>query len=85
MEFKKPEGGFYLFVSILKFIDKKSPNQKIIKNDKDFCLALLDECNVALVPGSAFGCPNHVRISFSVNKKIIKEACKNIKEFCESL
>ena len=82
--FIKPEGGFYIFVSVSNFINKKRNNNTIIKNDNDFCLSLLEEYGVALVPGTAFGFKNFVRISFSVNKKIIKEACKNINEFCRS-
>ncbi len=82
--FIKPKGSFYVFVSISNFINKKRHNDTIIKNDNDFCLSLLEENGVALVPGTAFGFKNYVRISFSVDKKIIKEACKNINEFCKS-
>ena len=85
LEFKIPDGGFYIFVSISNFLDKKTLNNNIIKNDDDFCLALIEENNLALVPGSAFGYPNYVRISFAVNKKIIKEACESLSKFCESI
>ena len=50
----KPDGAFYLYVSCEGLINKKYGTNKII-NDFDFANFLLNEANVAIVPGQAFG------------------------------
>jgi len=55
LEVTKAQGSFYLFVDMQKAIGKKTPAGKEIKNSDDFSLFLIEEANVAVVPGSAFG------------------------------
>jgi len=57
----KPQGAFYLF--------PKSP----IKDDKKFC-ADAKQFNLLLVPGSAFGCPGHVRLSYCISYEKIENS-----------
>lgn len=54
----KPRGAFYLF--------PESP----IPDDVEFAQRAL-KYNILLVPGSAFGCPGHFRLSFCVNMSTI--------------
>ncbi len=50
--------------------------------DDDVALAekLIEEANVALVPGSAFGVPGHMRLSFATSLDILKEAIDRIRQ-----
>jgi len=57
----KPQGAFYLF--------PKSP----IEDDKKFCEDA-KQFNLLLVPGSAFGCPGHVRLSYCISYEKIKDS-----------
>jgi aspartate aminotransferase len=57
----KPQGAFYLF--------PKSP----IEDDKKFCEDA-KQFNLLLVPGSAFGCPGHVRLSYCISYEKIKNS-----------
>jgi len=57
----KPQGAFYLF--------PKSP----IEDDKKFC-ADAKQFNLLLVPGSAFGCPGHVRLSYCISYEKIENS-----------
>ena len=57
----KPQGAFYLF--------PKSP----IEDDKKFC-ADAKQFNLLLVPGSAFGCPGHVRLAYCISYEKIENS-----------
>lgn len=74
-----PDGAFYVFPEITYYIGKSDGNI-IIKDDTDLCLYLLDKAHVALVPGSAFGCSDHIRFSYACSKDDLTESVKRIKE-----
>ena len=76
----KPEGTFYLFPDINDVI--KSSN---IKDSIEFCNKLLENCKVAVVPGSAFGIENTFRMSFALSEEDIIEGIKRIGEFIKSI
>ncbi|MCZ2328695.1 pyridoxal phosphate-dependent aminotransferase [Bartonella sp. F02] len=80
-----PEGAFYVYPSCEKLIGKKTPKGKVITNDEDFVIALLEEESVAVVHGSAFGLGPAFRISYATSEKLLEEACLRIQRFCNSL
>ena len=57
----------------------------MIETDFIFAELLLKNEGVAVVPGSAFGAPNHIRISFATQNENIIKACKKIISFVSSL
>ena len=73
-----PEGAFYTFASCAGMLGKTTPKGKTIESDVDFADYLLDEANVALVPGSAFGLAPFFRISYASGKAELEEACRRI-------
>jgi aspartate aminotransferase len=73
-----PSGAFYLYVSCNGFINKRTKNRNIIKNDIDFSQYLLEDAKVAVVPGAAFGKSPYFRISYATSLNDLKEACKRI-------
>ncbi len=75
IKYKKPDGSFYAFVDVNELIN----NLENINDDFDLAEFFLNEANIALVPGSAFGSPNHVRISFATSMENLIEAVKRIK------
>ncbi|MDC3067804.1 pyridoxal phosphate-dependent aminotransferase [Paracoccaceae bacterium] len=85
IELQKGHGAFYLFPSITSFIGKRLKNKKKITSDTSFCLNLLINEKIAIVPGSSFGCEGSVRISYAHNKKDLQDACERIKNFCDGL
>ena len=74
----QPEGAFYIFPNIKKYIGK-SYNKKIIKNADDLSLFLLQDSGISTVSGSAFGADEYIRISYATSEKTIKKACELIK------
>ena len=80
----KPHGAFYLFPDVSFYYGKKD-NENVIKDSESLCLYLLEKCLVALVPGSAFGNPECIRISYATSEKKLKTAVKRIKKQLENL
>ena len=71
---KETDGTFYVFPSFQKYIDKN----KIINNDTELALHLLNVAKVAVVPGSAFGQEGHIRLSIAIDMNSLKEAMQRI-------
>ena len=81
----KPEGAFYVFPSCSNLLGKKDPNGKFLKTDNDFVESLLENQDIAVVQGSAFGLNGFFRISYATSMDNLKKAMKKMKIFCESL
>lgn len=80
----KPNGAFYIFMNISKIFGKRYKDQ-VINSDNDFYNILLNDFKVALVPGSAFGDPECMRLSYSYKFETIEEGIKRIKNFLNSI
>ena len=74
IKYKKPDGSFYAFVNVNDLINKLEG----INNDFDLAEYFLNKANVAVVPGTAFGSKNHIRISFATSMSNLKEAINRI-------
>lgn len=70
------DGTFYAFPSFQAVIDR-DPR---FNNDIDLAEFLLIEAGVALVPGSAFGAPGNMRLSFATSMDILEDAISRIKK-----
>jgi aspartate aminotransferase len=81
----KPEGAFYVFADCSGTIGKTAPDGTKIRNDTDFCSALLEAEAVAVVPGIAFGLEPGFRISYATDDASLVEAGKRIQRFCAAL
>ena len=69
-----PEGAFYLFPDVSAYFGREAPGFGVIKDSDDLCQFLLEAGKLALVPGSAFGNPECVRISYAASMDTLKEA-----------
>ena len=76
----KPEGAFYVYPNVGKFIGKGG-----IKSATELATKLLHEGHVVTVPGEAFGTGEHIRISYPVTKENIDEGTKRMGEFLGNL
>jgi aspartate aminotransferase len=72
-----PGGAFYLFPDMSYYINR-SYNGKRIEGASDLAAILLDEANVALVPGIAFGDDNCFRLSYATSMEKINEGLNRI-------
>jgi tyrosine aminotransferase len=76
LEVIAPQGAMYAMVRI-------SVDIFDFTNDMEFSSKLLKEENVFVLPGSAFGMPNFVRVVFCSNEPLLQEASDRIAAFCE--
>lgn len=73
-----PEGAFYVFPNVSSIYGSSFAGRKIATST-DFIEYLLDEANVATVPGAAFGNDQHIRLSYATSMKNIEEGVKRMK------
>jgi aspartate aminotransferase len=74
IEVKSPEGAFYIFLGISKYLQAN-------EDSFGFCERLLNESKVAAVPGTPFGEPGFVRLSFALDDRSLQEGCNRIVQF----
>lgn len=73
-----PEGAFYLYVNCTGLLGRKTPDGKILGNDTDVVLYLLESEGVAVVAGTAYGLSPYFRMSIATSIEILDEGCKRI-------
>ena len=82
----RPQGAFYVFPDIsVAFGKTHQPTGTKIANDVDLCNALLEAKGVACVPGSAFGEPRSLRISYTCPTPQLVPGLQRFQEFFAEL
>ena len=71
----KPDGAFYMFVNI----------SKTGMNSLEFSDAFLEQQQVAVIPGIAFGADDHIRLSYATDLGTIKKAVERLDKFVRSI
>jgi len=71
------DGTFYVFPDIAGMLQ----NLEGVNNDLELAELLIEKAGVALVPGTAFGSPGHMRISIATSMENLKEALDRIEKF----
>lgn len=77
MESLHSDGTFYVFPDISKIV-ARMPN---ISDDLDFAEALLVDKGVAIIPGTAFGMKNYIRLSIATSEENLENALDRIADF----
>jgi len=72
----KTDGTFYVFPDISELINTLPG----IENDLDLAEYFIEKAEVAIVPGSAFGCAGHMRISIATSMENLEKALERIKK-----
>ncbi|MEK4229054.1 pyridoxal phosphate-dependent aminotransferase [Solibacillus sp. FSL H8-0538] len=75
----KPQGAFYLLPDVSEAAAKTG-----YASVDDFASALLTEANVAVIPGSGFGAPATMRLSYATSLELLEEAVRRIDTFVKS-
>ena len=69
------QGAFYLFVNVQKAMSRFN-----LTTDNQFAQFVLEKSHVALVPGSAFGAPGYLRLSFAQKESLLRDAIIRLKK-----
>ncbi len=75
----RPQGAFYVFPHVGSYYGR-SFGGKTITNSAEMATYLLDEANVALVPGGDFGHDDHIRLSYATSMAQIEKGTERIRE-----
>ncbi|KOR86847.1 aspartate aminotransferase [Bacillus sp. FJAT-22058] len=75
----KPQGAFYLFPNVKRAVELTG-----YSNVEDFTAALLEEAQVAVIPGSGFGAPDNIRLSYATSLELLEAAVERIHSFVNS-
>lgn len=82
LECIRPSGAFYAFASCAGLLGRTTAAGTLLETDEDVAHALLDEANVAVVHGSAFGLAPYLRIAYALDEDSLRQACAAIHRFC---
>jgi aspartate aminotransferase len=80
-----PAGAFYIFINCQGLIGRKAPEGKVLETDMDIASFMLDNCGVAVTPGSVFGMSPYVRVSYATSLEEISKACDKLEKGIASL
>lgn len=75
----KPQGAFYLYPNV-----KNAAEMTGFSNVDDFVEALLVEAKVAVIPGSGFGTPDNIRLSYATSLDLLEKAVERIDQFVKA-
>ena len=80
VECLSPDGAFYVFPYLGAFTGRKTPDGKTLADDVQLSEYLLEAGRVALVPGTGFGAPGFVRLSYATSMAKIEEGLGRLRE-----
>lgn len=72
----EPTGAFYCFPNVSAAFGPLG-----VRGSEGFASALLEQAHIAVVPGSAFGCDRHIRMSYATGRTQITEGLRRFREF----
>jgi aspartate/methionine/tyrosine aminotransferase len=75
----EPDGAFYVYASVKNLLGKRLRGQHI-DTSVELAALLLDEAEVAVVPGEAFGTPGYLRLSYALNDDDLAEGADRIRK-----
>jgi aspartate aminotransferase len=75
-----PGGAFYVFPNVSGLLGKRTPGGKVLTSADDFADYLLADHQVAVVPGSGFGAPDYIRLSYAISMDVIRRGVERIAE-----
>ncbi len=73
-----PKGAFYVFPNVKELMKMAG-----FEDDKSFAEFVLEEAEIAVVPGSAFGLPGYFRLSYATSFENIEEGISRLRKFAE--
>ncbi|HTP13000.1 MAG TPA: pyridoxal phosphate-dependent aminotransferase [Bacteroidota bacterium] len=77
LQFIQPGGAFYLFMNVKPFF-KSRVNSHTLNSSEDIAEFFLNEHNVAMVPGSGFGAPHWMRLSYACSMEDLQKAVRRL-------
>ena len=80
-----PSGAFYAFPSVAGVLGRRTSAGQTLATDTDIAMWLLDEARVATVPGTPFGAPGHLRLSYACSIDQVRAGLARVGEALSTL
>ncbi len=80
-----PGGAFYVFPNMQQALGLRLPGGRELRDVDALGLALLEEAGLAAVPGSGFGAPVNLRLSYAASIETLARGCDRLEQFLRSL
>ncbi|CAM3856890.1 pyridoxal phosphate-dependent aminotransferase [Klebsiella variicola] len=80
-----PQGAFYVFANCQALMGRVTPTGETLRDDSALANWLLEQTQVAVLHGSAFGMPGYLRIAYAVEDSLLTQACQRIAGACAQL
>jgi aspartate aminotransferase len=77
---EEPRGAFYCFPDVSAHVGRRTPSGTVVGDDVALCNFLLDEAGIAVVPGSGFGAPGYVRLSYACSMDDIRAGMDRMRD-----
>lgn len=84
IRYSLPQGTFYIYIDISEIIGKSFQGD-VISNVDNLCEILLEEAHVAVVPGSSFGDPSSIRLSYATSENELQQGLSNLGHFISKI
>ncbi len=84
LEYVKPEGAFYVYVSLERLLGKAYKG-RTIESSMVFSELLLENAGVAVIPGKAFGDDSYIRMSYATSMEQIKKGLDRVEDFVSQI
>jgi aspartate aminotransferase len=80
----EPQGAFFALPNVSALLGKAHGGRPV-RDDSAMCDLLLEEAKLAVVPGSAFGAPDHIRLSYATSLEVLEEGMNRLDRFVREL
>ena len=81
---EEPLGAFYVFADVSEALKKEYKGKKV-ETAAEFARILIEDYNVAVVPCTDFGFPDHIRLSYAISVEQIDKGLTRIEKFLNDL
>lgn len=72
-----PTGAFYVYPNVSKVLGKEI-NGRVANTSSELAELILDEAEVAVVPGEAFGAPGYIRMGYALSDEDLVEGVERL-------
>ena len=80
-----PRGAFYAFPNLKAYIGRRLPDGTEVENSVSLSAYMLHEYKLVVVPGTPFGAPNNIRLSFATSMEVLQEGLGRMQTALASL
>jgi aspartate aminotransferase len=79
IEVALPDGAFYAFPDVRGLLNRELAGGQVCRTEEELAAYLLESAHIGVVPGSAFGAPGFIRLSYATSMAQIEEGMRRLR------